>query len=470
MAPVQLQVEIMSDEDPFSLDFTNLGVSVPDAPSVAEVAATPVAKAAIETKGVPETKAAPIEPAVAVSVAAPAPAAKKKPATPLELVPIEAPPVAEPMLELEAPTPTPSLATIPASSFEKPVEDASLDMPSNLFAEPVSVAPPPPSKSPSQKFLDEIAVRHARGESAEASAQLEAALRAGKLGNATEAGWSMLFDLLQVLNRRAAFETLADAYAKRFEKSAPAWLEQESDAIGLETGGAAYVALSGTLSAASEPALKKLFSISENNPTVRLGLTKVTDADNDGCRLLLETLRQFKKKKRECLISGAEEFAAMLASKIEMMHREREETWLLLLELYLQAGNQELFEDMAVGYAVTFEVSPPSWETPKAAKAAALPVAKRPTKDPFVLEGELLIGMGAVASIVSAAKGKDAITLETERLQRIDEPSAQALHTELSALAAQGLHIRIHGASVLVATLLVQVGLDKIATIEIRRR
>lgn len=391
---------------------------------------------------------------------------------------MEAPAIVEPFEELHIPAPTPRSAA--PSTLDKPVTStAEIDLPSNLFdkvpsqpvPKPVAKKPAAPAKSPGQKLLEAVALQHASGDSAEACNQLEAALRSGKLGAETEAGWSMLFDLLQALNRRSAFETLASHYAKRFEKSAPAWLEADDDVCASETGsGSAFVALSGTLSASSEGALKKLLAISDSNPSVRLGLTKVTDADNDGCRLLLDTLRQFKKKKRECLIGGAEEFASLLAGKVEMMCREREETWLLLLELHQQAGKQELFEDMAVGYAVTFEVSPPSWESTAAVAVASPAPAKRPVRDPFVLEGELLIGMGTVAAIAAAAKGKDAITLETERLQRVDEPSAQALLAELKPLAEQGQHIRIRGTSVLIATLFAMVGLDKIAHIEIRRR
>ena len=38
--------------------------------------------------------------------------------------------------------------------------------------------------------------------------------------------------------------------------------------------------------------------------------------------------------------------------------------WLLLLDLYQMLGLQNEFEEAAVDYAVTYEVSPPSWETP----------------------------------------------------------------------------------------------------------
>jgi anti-anti-sigma regulatory factor len=317
--------------------------------------------------------------------------------------------------------------------------------------------------------LHQVAKLHAAGKTADASTMLETALRGGKLGNATEQAWGMMFDLLQILNRRQGFETLADAYAKRFEKCPPAWLDLDSGAdTSLETGGAAYVALSGTLSSTSASAFKKLLTIAESNPVVRLGLLKVTDADNEGCSLLLDALRNIKKLKGECLLTGADEFLAMLAGKVEMMQREREETWLLLLELYLRAGNQVAFEDTAVGYAVTFEVSPPSWEAPVPSKAA--PKAAVKNKDPFILEGELLAGMGSINTLASASTGRDAITIETDHLTRIDEVSAKVLLDTLTPLHAQGMHIRLRGANLLVATLLQDIGLDKIATIETRRR
>lgn len=422
------------DDDPFSLDFTK--ISLDEEPAVAPA-----------PQPTPTQMSEAPKPAAAVVPAAEAPSAFASFDSPLEL------------LDFSTMSAEPAAAPAVAPEMEKPK--------AVVAPQPAAKAAP---KNPQQTdLLLEVARQHAAGKTAEASSALEAALRAGTLGKATEQGWGMLFDLLQILNRRQAFENLADAYAKRFEKSAPAWLDASGEVDeSLESGGAAYVALSGILSAASEGALKKLVEIAGSNPTVRLGLLKVTDAGNDGCRLLLEALRAIKKRGRECLLTGADEFAAMLANKVEMMKREREETWLLLLELYQRAGNQAAFEDTAVGYAVTFEVSPPSWETPAQTKAAAKPLAKN--KDPLVLEGELLAGTNTIATLAAAAKGKDAITIETDNLARIDEVSAKILLDTLTPLHEQGLHIRIRGANLLVATLLSGSGLDKIASIETRRR
>ena len=435
------------DEDPFSLDFTKISLDEEPAPAPAAAPQPTLERVSEPAKvAVAPPKPAPAAPAVQ---AAEAPSAFASFDSPLEMLDFSSM-SAEPAVETPAPV---------APAKEKPTAAAA----------PQTAAKAAPKPAPQTELLLDIARQHAAGKTAEASGALEAALRAGTLGKATEQGWGMLFDLLQILNRRQAFENLADAYAKRFEKSAPAWLDASGEVDeSLESGGAAYVALSGILSASSEGALKKLVEIAGSNPTVRLGLLKVTDAGNDGCRLLLDALRAIKKQGRECLLTGADEFAAMLANKVEMMKREREETWLLLLELYQRAGNQAAFEDTAVAYAVTFEVSPPSWDAPAPSKTAAKPAAKN--KDPLVLEGELLAGMNTIATLAASAKDKDAITIETDNLARIDEVSTKILLDTLSPLHEQGLHIRIRGANLLVATLLSASGLDKIASIETRRR
>jgi len=133
---------------------------------------------------------------------------------------------------VEPPKPAPAApaAEVPSAfaSFDSPLE--LLDF-ASMSAEPAVETPVPaapakekpkavaapkaaPKPALQTELLLDIARQHAAGKTAEASGALEAALRAGTLGKATEQGWGMLFDLLQILNRRQAFENLADAYAR----------------------------------------------------------------------------------------------------------------------------------------------------------------------------------------------------------------------------------------------------------------
>jgi hypothetical protein len=72
--------------------------------------------------------------------------------------------------------------------------------------------------------LAEAATMYATGQELEAMRRLESAIKSGEdLGDAALRAWGGLFDLLQVLGRRPAFEALALTFARRFEKSPPAW-------------------------------------------------------------------------------------------------------------------------------------------------------------------------------------------------------------------------------------------------------
>ena len=57
---------------------------------------------------------------------------------------------------------------------------------------------------------------------------------------------------------------------------------------------------------------------------------------------------------------GADKAVALLAPVAATGDRNNEQAWLLLLELYQQLGDQASFDEAAVNYAITFEVSPPS--------------------------------------------------------------------------------------------------------------
>ena len=67
------------------------------------------------------------------------------------------------------------------------------------------------------------------------------------------------------------------------------------------------------------------------------------------------------------------------------------QAWLMLLDLYQHLGMRAEFEEAAVDYAVTFEISPPSWEPQPGAEAGGSAVL-RPVEaadQALILSGEL---------------------------------------------------------------------------------
>ncbi|MBA3032537.1 MAG: hypothetical protein KKF85_04210 [Gammaproteobacteria bacterium] len=339
---------------------------------------------------------------------------------------------------------------------------------------PVAVEPKP-SKSTVPPRIEEVALLFAEGDAARACTLLESNLHQEEFGAATELAWGMLFELYAILGKRQAFESLAIGFANKFEKSPPTWAPTEDSTSAIGKDGFATVTLSGELGANAVQPLRKLHSMASKVPGVRLDLAKVADVDDVGCGALLETLRVFKRLKKSCVLVGSERIAAMLAPKTVMGERRNEATWLLLLELYQNLDRQEEFEDTAVGYAVTFEVSPPSWEAPKAsatatAVAAPAPKPKAVAADCCGLSGELSGGnRESFAALLTYADNNKQVTVNAGGLQRMDIACAETFGLLLEELKAAKKLVRIHNANYLLVGLWRSLGIDKIASIEPRK-
>lgn len=317
--------------------------------------------------------------------------------------------------------------------------------------------------------LLEAAELYAQGKEIDACRRLEGAIKANEaLGDASLRVWQALFELLQALGRQSAFDTLAMAYARRFELSPPTWMApaENDDRVNATSGGRAHVSLAGSLNARVGDALKQMMKLAQTSSLVRLDLAKLTDADNDGATLLMRALAALKKARKEYLFGSPEHLAAILAAKVVPGRREQEAMWLLLLELYQQAYRQSEFEEAAVNYAVTFEVSPPSFEPPPAGlvKVAAPPPLVTPT---LLLRGQIL-GAGAAEFAEIAACTSPEVEIDALGLVRIDAASVAALKSVLTSLNAADHHVCISGLSQLVAAYLT--AQDLVSQAELRTR
>lgn len=312
-----------------------------------------------------------------------------------------------------------------------------------------------------------------------ASAALAEAIHGSSLGTHARRAWGMLFELYQVQGRRPEYEHLAVEFAAKFETSPPAWVAPEMAAKvapRTPTGGKTSVVLSGTLNAKMQDTLKQALRIAEKNPSVRIDVARITDADEQGCAMLNQVLELLKKARKECAISGAEKLAALLAKKVVPGQREAEPIWLLLLDLHQRMANQEAFEEAAVNYAITFEVSPPSFDV----SAAKRPAVVAPKDDPddeaegedsgCALEGVITAGAdAALAAVRAEADAADEVVVDVSRVQRMDFVAATNLMNLVSELAARQKRVRLVKASHLLTALWEVIGLDRVARIETRR-
>lgn len=315
---------------------------------------------------------------------------------------------------------------------------------------------------------------YAAGQELDAMRRLEAAIKSGEnLGNSAVRAWACLFELLQVLGRRPAFDALALTFARRFEKSPPAWSAAVDGphTASETTGGRAHVSLSGVLDAGIGEILKETMKLAATSTMVRMDLAKLVDADNNGATILMRALAALKRAKKEIVFGSPEHLAEILAAKVVPGERTHEAMWLLLLEMYQQAFRQEAYEEAAVNYAVTFEVSPPSWEALPARTDARDPASSpiKPRTEGFVLRGQMLGATAAdFASLEAALAGRDEFDIDARKLVRIDAGSAGQLLDVLKRLNASGKKLRITSLSTLVAVYLETLGFADFAELRAR--
>jgi ABC-type transporter Mla MlaB component len=325
-----------------------------------------------------------------------------------------------------------------------------------------------PSSAPA---IEEAAILYANGQLEAAEAALRGCLEGP--GRDERQPWWMLFDLYQVSGREPAFESIAIDYASHFETSPPAYVplyaQPAAQAAGQTYSGVTPTAtLSGRLDAAAGAPLARVLASSE--AVVRLEFSTIASATPEGCTALLGALQTLRRDGRELVMAGADHLVAVLRPMLAIGERGAGEApWLLLLELLLLMNREKDFEETAMDYCVTFEVSPPSFEAPaRAAVSVGAGSANSAAGDRFLLPGLVEGDATALLDAIEAYAAQHAsLVLDCSRLARIDYAAASALGARLRQLAAsvkdgqEARAIELRDLNHLVAALLRLLGLGE---------
>ena len=298
--------------------------------------------------------------------------------------------------------------------------------------------------------VEEGAILYANGQAAAAESLLRDSL--ADFGRTERLPWWMLFDLYQATGQESRFESIAIDYASHFETSPPAWQPPPpAQDVPQLTGVAATESFGPVLDGGIAPRLRRL--LAAHAPLVRVDVGAVRSADATGCTLLLKALQALRKEGRELVLAGADALMATLRPMLAVGDRRPGEApWLLLLELLLLSNREKDFEESAMDYCVTFEVSPPSFETPRhVSTAAPAPVAG----DRFLLPPLALGECAALLDAIDAyAAGRDTLVLDCSRVARMDYACATALQGRLRVHTEQQRRVELRDLNHLVAALL----------------
>jgi anti-anti-sigma regulatory factor len=451
-----------TEDEGESLDFTNYVPPTPSAPSAPPAS---VAPASIAPPSVAPKPAASVAPPAGLDFASLAAAAA--PQTAKAPAPKPPPPPASILPDLPGLGAPAAKSAKPAAEAKKKAAPKAVDSILCIEVEESDHEVPP--------AIEEAAVLFANGQVAEAHTRLQKALEGEDLGAWKLQVWLMMFDVLQQLGRKQEFEERALDFVVKLERSPPVWTDAPPAAKqnpSLRTGGAATVSLTGSLGAQSATALEQLRKASEKQPKLRLDFGKLQGIEPAGCKLLLATLKYFKTAKRDVWLTGEATLIKLLRESAKAGDTSVEASvWLLLLDLYQMLGQQNEFEEAAVDYAVTYEVSPPSWEAPpprpKAEPMAeSQPVATQVADEAFHVSGEvagqsdqLFIDLGTYAAEANP------VVLDFSTARRVDFVNAGRLLNALEKLKAEGKQLVIRGAGEMIIALFAVMGIPKVARI-----
>jgi anti-anti-sigma regulatory factor len=316
--------------------------------------------------------------------------------------------------------------------------------------------------------LENAALMHANGQSAQARAALEHGLVHDNEAKVSPLAWLALFDLLQREGDRAAFDQLALQYVVALERSAPAWDEsviQSRPGSKPPVGG--YVGLTGKLAGTHATQISNMLVATRKQPQMRLDLGSLTGADDVGAQLLADALGDMRKRKYPLALQHPEKLHRALETLVQQGRGAGEGYWKLLLEMLQWLNNHVAFEDRAVEYAVAFEVSPPSWEPPVA--VALMPgQAEASATPPSADNPEIMIWQGVmmgsadpqVAKLAAFRDGLHAIPIDMSGVDRIDFVCAGAFFNAISRAESQRKSVQIIGATPIVRALLLLIGIS----------
>jgi len=301
-------------------------------------------------------------------------------ATAAPMAPAKAPQPPQPALVTKPPAPPPKPAASAISGLSREGE------PSGFSASKFSVVDA--SEVAHDPELEEASIRFANGDDAGAEAGLRETLTPDG-GRAKHADtWLALFDLYRATGQQDKFENLAIEFVGRFDRSAPQWFSMPEMVRQLSApAAAAAAAASGngpavdwtcpsTLGMQTVAALSA--ALARSPMPWRLDWKNLKAIDDNAVEPLCKVFSGWATQPVQLRFAGESQLHRVLQDATPSGARDTSQGWWQLRMEALRVTHQpDEFELTALDFCVTYEVSPPAWESarcdykPLGAQAAA---------------------------------------------------------------------------------------------------
>ena len=218
--------------------------------------------------------------------------------------------------------------------------------------------------------LDEAVIAFANADFEQCENALATLIGSGGAREENAETWLVLFDLYRATGQQHKFESLAMDYAQQFGWSSPQWFSMPkmvADAAADEPSTGASVA--GQIGWLCPAAVDTEVVAKLSSQTLQMPLPWVFDwsalqsIDAEACAKLSELFRKWITQKLEMHWLSGECLFTVLGEASPTGVRDADPAyWRLRLDALRMANRPDQFDETAIDYCVTYEVSPPSWE------------------------------------------------------------------------------------------------------------
>lgn len=220
--------------------------------------------------------------------------------------------------------------------------------------------------------LDEAVIAFANADFAHCEESLTGLVKSGGPRYQHAETWLVLFDLYRATGQQVKFEGLAIEYANLFGASSPQWYslpKRVAEAAAAEERPKAARPPSGDVGWVSAEVLDLEAVARLRSATLQLPLPWVLDwsalqtVEAEAAGQLTELFKQWAKQRVEMRWQAGEQLLLALQEAAPTGVRDADPVfWMCRLEALRLANRPDQFDETAIDYCVTYEVSPPSWE------------------------------------------------------------------------------------------------------------
>jgi hypothetical protein len=317
--------------------------------------------------------------------------------------------------------------------------------------------------------------------------------------------WLVLFDLYRATGQQPSFDALALEFVELLGRSPPQWFslpKQVSDAAAEERPATAR--MQGDVGWVSPPVLDFEAVGRLRSTTLQLPLPWVFDwapltrVEPEAAAQLGALFRQWARQPLDMRWRGGEHMLDVLAEASPTGVRDADPVyWMTRLDALRLANRPDQFDETAIDYCVTYEVSPPSWEPAQCAvrissshhstSAAAMSVISEVaasflesglSEDLHVgvpqvsveLSGQLVGDIGPTIAKIDRQLGKAQLVQVTcSKLIRVDFIAAGDLLNWVLVKRSEGRSVTFNETHRLVALFFGAMGINEHARVLVRR-